>query len=76
MVDIMDLIQLVVSWIEIGSFGPLWLPKWFGCHLWDYKWSNPDDYRAAIELIAEDQNKTVDEVNNLVYELACGKYGS
>lgn len=76
MVDIMDLIQLVISWITIGSFGPLWLPKWFGCNLWHYKWSSPDDYWAAIELIAEDQNKTVDEVNNLVYELACGKYGS
>lgn len=76
MVDIMALIDLVISWITIGSFGPLWLPKWFGSHLWDYKFSQPDEYKAAIELIAENRKKSIEEVDKIVYDLACGKYGS
>ena len=75
MVDIMVLIDALLTLIKLGSFGPAWYPKWIGSHLWNHKFSNTAEFAAAVELIAGELSISQQEAEKLIFDYACGKHG-
>ena len=71
--DIMVLIEALITLITLGNFETAWFPKWVGCHLRNVKWDNPVEYDAAVELLAEALQISCEETENIIYEYACGK---
>ena len=74
--DILKIVEALISFYINGNLTNVsWLPHWYGCQLHDWQYLAFDEYNAAIELMAEELNVTVEKSANIAKKFAHGDYG-